>query len=83
MNTKDVGNTAGEAIGPTDSSADREAGAVAVLSGSTIATIWTGQTHLRQRVLPADSSRASLRNINRSAPHGAGISRSPQVATGG
>ncbi len=83
MNTNDVRNTAGEAIGPMDSSADRVGGAVADLSGSAIATIWRGQKQLRQRVLTANSSGSFLGNISSPAFRGAGIARTPQVATGG
>ncbi|MFO8003553.1 hypothetical protein [Thioalkalivibrio sp.] len=79
MNTNEVRNTTGEAVGPMDSSADR----VADLSGSAIAAIWRGQRQLRHRVLTANSSGTSFRNINGSAFRGAGIARTPQAATGG
>ncbi len=79
MNTSEVRNTAGEAIGPMDSSVDR----VADLSDSAIATIWRGQKQLRHRVLTANSSGISFWSINSSAFHGAGIARTAQVATGG
>jgi hypothetical protein len=63
MNTNDVGNTTGKAIGPKESSADSEAGAVGDLSRSAIATIWRGQKQLRQRVLTLNSSGVFFRNI--------------------
>ena len=83
MNTNDIGNTADEAIDPMEPSTDRESGTAADLSGSATATIWRGQKRLRQRVLTASSPGASLRNGNRSAPRDAGVSQSPQLATGG
>lgn len=83
MITNDVGTTTGEAIGPMDFSADRKAGAGADLSSSAIASIWRGQEQLRQRVLTANSSGASLRKINRSGLRGGAIARTRQVATGG
>ncbi len=67
MNANDVENTADEAIGPMDSNLDSKGSAVADFNGSTIATIWSGQKQLRQRILTADSSGASLRNMIRSA----------------
>lgn len=46
MNTNEVRNITGEAIGPVDSSAER----VIDLSGSAIAAIWRGQKQLRHRL---------------------------------
>ena len=83
MNTNDLENTADKAIGPKESSADRDAGAVGDLSRSALATIWKGQKQLRQRVLTVNASRVSFRNVTGSAFRGAGIARTHQVATGG
>lgn len=83
MNTNDFGNTADKAIGPKESSADRDAGAVDDLSRSAIATIWRGQKQLRQRVLTVNGSEVSFRNVTGSAFRGPGIARTHQLATGG
>lgn len=50
MNSNEIRNATGEAIGPRDSSADR----VADLSGSAVLAIWRGQKQLRHRVLAAN-----------------------------
>ncbi len=70
MTTNDVGNTAREVTGPMDSNADREAGVIGGLPRSAIAAIWWGQKLLRQRVLTANSSGVSFRNITGSASRG-------------
>jgi hypothetical protein len=83
MNHHDARNAADKVIGPRDSSADMEGRRFADLTGSTLATVWRGQEQLRQRLLVANSSAASLRYIKGPASRGAGSARSPQVASGG
>ncbi|WP_296758676.1 hypothetical protein, partial [Thioalkalivibrio sp.] len=63
MHYNDAGNGATEASRPKDSSAAMEARRFTHLAGSTLATIWRGQEELRQRILVANSSAASPRNM--------------------
>lgn len=83
MNTNDLRNSADQTIGPMDASAGSKVSDRADLTGGATATIWRGQKQLRQRMLSANASGASFRNMTSSASRGAGLTRIPQVATGG
>jgi hypothetical protein len=83
MNTNDLRNSADQTIGPMDAGAGSKVSDRAELTRAATATVWRGQKQLRQRMLTANSSGASFRNMTSSASRGAGIARIPQVATRG
>ncbi len=81
MNDNEAGNPAGFTKDPGGSGADRNVRRAADVTGSTVAAIWRGQEQLWQRILVANSSTASPRNVKSPVFRGAESARSSQVAS--